>query len=456
MEISFLYIQEYGKVNDMGLNFNPRFLYNYDADQEILSIENNRDYSERFYQGLDAEIIGVSAIIGANGVGKTTILNFIKNNLTDGVGGVHAPCLVGVYDKEENKHIIYRHRIDDPQLKHKDLNIEIAELKSKHHHVNFRNDYYSIEAFDNLTFINYSGFLDLTQNEGEFGSSFNVTTSYLAYNSTKKHTLEDARFNLNEIEVFRIHEVEKQLRFYFEHKKLLPFSPPEHIEVKINYFKSHQLYKNLADKRLSFQTEIEQLSKPKIDETIQQEIDSLKDNIQKIDDFNEKVFLLNSKLIKVKYNAFKQEVYSQLLISLLYSSVRSIAYLSFPIALLDDILKKIDEESIEGTENILSKMFELALLQNIPPEFQAKSIDYKGILPIISELLSICANAGEYEIDYIELNPKNEKILKNFFLLQSNNSFANFVDFFWPLRTPYFHAIQLTCENFLFVIKLFN
>lgn len=435
MEISFLYIQEYGKVKDMGLNFNPKFRYTYVANKEELFIENNRDYSERFYQSLDAEIIGISAIIGANGVGKTTILNFIKNNLTDGVGGVHAPCLVGIFDKEQNKHIIYRHKIGEPKLMQDDLNVEIAELKSEHHHVNFRNDYYSIEAFDKLTFINYSGFLDLTQTEGEYGSSFNITTSYLAYNSTKKHTLEDASFNLNEIEVFRIHEVEKQLRFYFKHKELLPFSPPEHIEVKINYFKSHQLYKNLADKRLSFQTQIDLLSKQKMDDTIQQEIDELKKNIQKIDDFNEKVTLLNSKLHEVSYHAFKQEVYSQLLISMLYSSVWSITYLSFPIALLDATLKKIDEEKIEGTENILSRMFELAQLQIIPPELQAKSIDYKRILPTISELLTICANAGEYEIDYIELNKKNEEILKNFFLLQSNNSFANFVDFFWPLSS---------------------
>lgn len=435
MEISFLYIEQYGKVTDMGLNFNSKFRYSYNASNEELTIEKNRDYSNRFYQNLDAEIVGVSAIIGANGVGKTTILNFIKNNLTDGVGGVHAPCLVVVYDKTENKHLIYRHQITEPRIKHTDQNIEILELKSEHHYVNFRNSYYSIETFDHLSFINYSGFLDLTQNEGEYGSSFNITTSYLANNSTTKHTLEDNRFNLNEIEVFRIHEVEKQLRFYFDHKELLPFLPPQYIQVKINYFKSHQLYKNLAEKRNSYQSEIDQLKSQTTNDETNKEIEKFQQYIQKIDDFNDKVTLLNSKLHEVNYNAFKQEVYSQLLISLISTNVWSINYINIPIALLDKTLNKIEEEKIEGADNILTEMFKLASLQSIPPELQAKSIDYKEILPVVSNLLAICSNNGEYETDYIELNEKNEGILKKFFILQSNNYFANFVDFFWPLSS---------------------
>jgi predicted ATPase len=435
MEISFLYIEKYGKVTNMGLNFNSKFRYSYNASNQEMTIEKNRDFSNRFYENLNAEIVGISAIIGANGVGKTTILNFIKNNLTDGVGGVHAPCLVCVYDKDENKHIIYRHGINEPRCKHDNLNIEISELKSEHHHVNFRNDYYSIPAFDKLTFINYSGFLDLTQNEGEFGSSFNITTSYLAYNSTKKHTLEDWRFNLNEIEVFRIHEVEKQLRFYFNHKELLPFSAPEYIQVKINYFKSNQLHKNLTDKKLSYQNEIIQLSNQTIDENTQRVIENLSVYIQNIDDFNEKVKLLYSKLHEVHYNSIKNEIYNQLLISLLYSHISTIQFLVYITKILTETINSVEEEKINGAANILNKLFEIYGFTEIPENEQAKLIDYTNILSSIEEILSCCELNGEFESDHIILNPENEKKLEKFFLFQSNNSFANFVDFFWPLSS---------------------
>lgn len=433
MIISFIYIQEYGKVKDMGLNFNPKFRYSYNSQTEQLSVEKNRDFSERFYHDLDAEILGLSAIIGANGVGKTTILNFIKNNLTDGVGGVHAPCLVGIYDSELNKHIIYRHKINEPQLLKNEFIVEVTELKNNHHYVNFRNDYYSIDAFDSFTFINYSGFLDLTQNEGEFGSSFNITTNYLAYNATKKHTLDDRSFNLNEIEVFRIHEVERQLRFYFKHKELMPFSPPTHIQVKINYFKSQQLYKNLEDKRQLFQKEIDQLLANETD--VAEETGKLRTYIETIEEFNKKVNQIYSKLFTIRYNSFKQDIYTQLLVSFLYTRVWSVEFLGLTIKLLDDILAAIETDGIKDAEAILNKLFELAEIQPIPKQYQAKVIDYKSILPVVSELLAICSYVGEYEIDSIELNEENEETLKKFFLFQSNNSFANFVDFFWPLSS---------------------
>ena len=62
MELAFLYIKKYGRVEDVGLNFLSDFNYQYNSKENSLQLVKVRDYSSRFYKEYGAKISSVSAI----------------------------------------------------------------------------------------------------------------------------------------------------------------------------------------------------------------------------------------------------------------------------------------------------------------------------------------------------------------------------------------------------------
>ena len=81
MELVYLWVEDYKNIKKQGFNFSPRFRCEYDKDKNELTIEENDDYIPNFF----GENINVTAIVGKNGSGKSTILEvltllFLKEN----------------------------------------------------------------------------------------------------------------------------------------------------------------------------------------------------------------------------------------------------------------------------------------------------------------------------------------------------------------------------------------
>jgi predicted ATP-dependent endonuclease of OLD family len=76
MELVYLWVEEYKNIKKQGFNFSPRFRCNYDKEKNELTIEENEDYIENFF----GENINVTAIVGKNGSGKSSVLNAIVNS----------------------------------------------------------------------------------------------------------------------------------------------------------------------------------------------------------------------------------------------------------------------------------------------------------------------------------------------------------------------------------------
>ncbi len=72
MELVYLWVEEYKNIKNQGFNFSPRFECEFDG--ENLTIDENKDYVSIF-----PENINVTAIVGENGSGKSTILEIISN-----------------------------------------------------------------------------------------------------------------------------------------------------------------------------------------------------------------------------------------------------------------------------------------------------------------------------------------------------------------------------------------
>ena len=72
MELIYLWVEEYKNIYRQGFNFSPRFKCEFDG--ENLTITENKDYVSIF-----PDNINVTAIVGENGSGKSSLLNYINN-----------------------------------------------------------------------------------------------------------------------------------------------------------------------------------------------------------------------------------------------------------------------------------------------------------------------------------------------------------------------------------------
>ncbi|MEV9594804.1 AAA family ATPase [Aliarcobacter butzleri] len=74
MELVYLWIEEYKNIKNQGFNFSPRFECEFDENTKKLTIDENENYVSIF-----PDNINVSAIVGENGSGKSSVLAGIKN-----------------------------------------------------------------------------------------------------------------------------------------------------------------------------------------------------------------------------------------------------------------------------------------------------------------------------------------------------------------------------------------
>jgi energy-coupling factor transporter ATP-binding protein EcfA2 len=72
MELVYLWVEEYKNIKNQGFNFSPRFECEFDGDN--LTITENKDYVSIF-----PDNINVTAIVGENGSGKSSLLNYINS-----------------------------------------------------------------------------------------------------------------------------------------------------------------------------------------------------------------------------------------------------------------------------------------------------------------------------------------------------------------------------------------
>jgi predicted ATP-binding protein involved in virulence len=72
-------VEEYKNIQKQGFNFSPRFNCKYDPDRNELIIDKNDDYIENFF----GDNINVTAIVGKNGSGKSSVLEFILDRLAN-------------------------------------------------------------------------------------------------------------------------------------------------------------------------------------------------------------------------------------------------------------------------------------------------------------------------------------------------------------------------------------
>ncbi len=242
MKILYIWIEEYGIIKEQGFVTNSE--YNIKGklepnrgkegkDKFTLCIEKNENYIMDFFN-LDKDsdnnvrISDITAIIGENGAGKSTFLNFIKNNLIDGGGGIQFPAVIVLKDGK-NK-IIYHHE-----------SIEINLTGGKdfdQYSYGDRLEFNHLNESKNTSFIFYSNIFDYVKWEKEWGENYNISTNYFIKHD-KKDGVEMKYYDsyYSEVEIFRYKEIKRQLDFVNQFKnntEFTKFKLPELVQISVN------------------------------------------------------------------------------------------------------------------------------------------------------------------------------------------------------------------------------
>lgn len=103
MEIVYIWIKNYKDIIiEEGFNFGAENSYRY--ENNILYMEKNQNYYKNFF---GKSIINITGIIGKNGAGKSTILNFIKENLVNNLKNIKEEAIIILRINDQD--VIYRH-----------------------------------------------------------------------------------------------------------------------------------------------------------------------------------------------------------------------------------------------------------------------------------------------------------------------------------------------------------
>jgi hypothetical protein len=72
MELLYLWIEDYNNIQNQGFNFSSKWKFDYQNEQ--LTVEERPNAIDNFF---GKDIVNVTALVGANGSGKTSVLEFL-------------------------------------------------------------------------------------------------------------------------------------------------------------------------------------------------------------------------------------------------------------------------------------------------------------------------------------------------------------------------------------------
>ncbi|MEI2466737.1 hypothetical protein V8V74_21120, partial [Niallia taxi] len=256
MEILFLWISRYGSIKNQGFNLSGDLKFLYNIVSKELTVTNNENYINDFFiidrNSSTANILNLTAVVGANGAGKSTFLDFIKNNLPYDIGGINRPC-IAVIRTEDGKKVIYHHEsilikqgnyIDYGFITEQFKEVKLTEIVSSN---------YNIPDLSDVSFIYFSNIFD-NKEEQSLGNLHNISTNYLL-KSDRKSLIETKvyDYSISETKAFQQQEVQRQLKFIGEasNNRMVPFDLPEYlfitpIDLKPDY-KNYKQYSQLVE-----------------------------------------------------------------------------------------------------------------------------------------------------------------------------------------------------------------
>lgn len=246
MQIHYLWVNKSNYLNNASISLSARFIFEMTeevvdkSDGRKLTIKNNPDFIPRFF-GKD-NVTNVSAIIGKNGAGKSSILKYIRRYLPIGARGSFFRDIIAfsIDALDQSLYIAF------PET----LNIQIEDQTGRFSEEPYGDSIESSYIFPigNTYFgiINYSYLLEYNDELTDWSGLRNISTAALL-NATRNQIIEENPSSPDTIlELFRntsdaenlyLNEVARAIQFLisnFPKENKLPFNKPEELIAEIN------------------------------------------------------------------------------------------------------------------------------------------------------------------------------------------------------------------------------
>jgi predicted ATPase len=221
MELQYIWINDYRTISQQGFNFGGKYIFDFDFESGQLSCESNPQFITDFF---GSKISNVTAIIGANGSGKSTFLDFIKLNIAHDIGNTNLNylCILTV----PNEDTIYIYNTLNITIKLPDgMSSRFKNTKKG------RIEGQLISLRYPTAFIYYSPIVDLN-------FDYETTPIDLSTTSILRNTkpINNSRHKLFDDITFI--EIKKQLQFISNYSGSLPFDMPEELVMNPYLFDS--------------------------------------------------------------------------------------------------------------------------------------------------------------------------------------------------------------------------
>jgi ABC-type multidrug transport system ATPase subunit len=243
MELLYIYIKQYKSISKIGINLSNEFKFQFDENELIVSRAEH--YISEFF---GANITNLTAIIGENGAGKTTVLRYIIEYLSGGIHNHH----------DENSIVVFRKGTQIFYFSTREININLSSGISKLKRVLNTEDikYSAITIFLSNTF-DPTSYYTHDYLHRQLGETKNLSSQYLLYADYQNRTGEDAfRTNLTYEQRFSAFAAEEMIRMVRllrwvgqKEAKGVPFpvNPPSYLNISL-IFNENEEYQSILKK----------------------------------------------------------------------------------------------------------------------------------------------------------------------------------------------------------------
>lgn len=237
MELQYLWIEDYRSINHQGFNLGGEynFMFNYETGK--LTCKKNESFISGFFGN---KISNVTAIIGRNGSGKSTFLDFIKLNIATDIGNTNLGYLCIFRVRGRNKLFLYN-SLHNVEVK---IPTELNGLIENAPRGTIDGNLVSLEF--PTAFLCYSPTLDYTIEEFQF-TPVDLSTNYFFRNAKP---IKNSRYSYFENLAFM--EKRRQLEFMSDYHGYLPFKRPQEIYMRPHVLDIDQILEEVKDDQQLF------------------------------------------------------------------------------------------------------------------------------------------------------------------------------------------------------------
>lgn len=428
MRILYLWIKDYKEFKNQEFNLNSKYKFSYDNKNTIICKENDL-YLEDFFRTDNKHVVKeITAIVGNNGVGKTTFLELLTK-------------ITYLKQKKSLEYIlIYQ---DEEQIKINSTidNINIYGLNQ----VVYKDTEDDILRY--LKFIYHSNTFDnKIENIQITETVYDISTNNLIIEDNEKRKKIDQDKNYNN--VFFQEELKRQMEFIVDNNEstnFLEFSIPKYLIIKFIDFDSH------VDKILNlFDTNKKYNQIQRIFDDNNRDGKEILNYIYSSIDF---IFSSFNKEYKYSDNLFKIDIVKGVLINILYEIVpmikinlnKDINYFEYVIEPIYKI-KRILEDNYDTLQDCYTYGDYIDIMITLSRQFEELLDGKLNTTEYLSNLLTKInlLNIDSMEKDIYSISLEGESVLREFYNIYTNLVLnQEFMRFSWGLSSGESNLINL-------------